>query len=208
MLLYFLPPSTVGIYSVGVTIAQTLWYITNALNTVLFPRIASSDDAGEALAFMKKALRCTVFVVFVVVVILVLLGFPLVNLLYGVKFSQSYWVFIALLPALLADVIYRTLFSWFKGIGKPMVVSILTWGSVVINVSLNFLLIPRFGIYGAAVSSGVSYNLRTFFLIYIFLSKTNSTMKETFVIKAMEIKSIVELFQTKFRRLIPHMIRD
>jgi len=48
-------------------------------------------------------------------------------------------------------------FSIFSGIGKPDVVAKITIGGAVLNIILNIILIPHFGISGAALATGVGY---------------------------------------------------
>ena len=47
--------------------------------------------------------------------------------------------------------------SVFTAIGKPHLVTMIIFISAMVNVGLNLLLIPRFGITGAAISTSASY---------------------------------------------------
>jgi O-antigen/teichoic acid export membrane protein len=47
ILLYFLNAAAVGIYSIGVTIAQILWYVSNSINSVLFPHLTFTSSGQE-----------------------------------------------------------------------------------------------------------------------------------------------------------------
>ena len=188
LLLYFLSPASVGIYSTGWVIASTLLNIANSLNVILFPKLSSTFDKDSALNFTKKSIRCLLFICFGVSILIVIAAYPFIRICYGPAFVEAFWVTLILLPAIMAEVIFRTLFSWFKGIGRPLVTSVFTGISVIINIIFNILLIPRFGIMGAALSAAISYNLRTVLLIYYFIKTTDSKLRDIILIRIEEIK--------------------
>ncbi len=192
LLLYFLSPASVGIYSAAWAIASLLQYIANSLNVILFPKISSIPEKEVALDFTHKSIRCLLFICFAASVFIVITAYPLIRICYGAEFIDAFWVTIILLPAMIADVVFRTLFSWFKGTGKPLVTSVFTGLSVLINTFFNILLIPPYGITGAAISAVISYNLRTILLVNYFIKITDSTFRDTIVIKRNEIEIITK----------------
>lgn len=185
LLLYFLSPREVGIYSVGVTLAQLLWYITNSINNVLFPEIASHEkDTGTR--FFKRILKYVFYANIFVGILLIFGGYPFVWILYGTPFIDAYYVFLFLLPGLIADVVTRTLASWIKGIGTPIILSYVSGVTLTINIALNCLFIPMYGIIGAALSSTITYSLRAIILLSIFCRKTNSSIWHLFTFGKVE----------------------
>jgi len=64
---------------------------------------------------------------------------------------------------------------------------------MIINIALNIILIPIYGIKGAAIATLISYTAATFFIL--FIPKTRKQI-------GMMIKSIffINLFHIKFRR--------
>jgi len=63
----------------------------------------------------------------------------------------------------------KTLSTYFRGTGKPEVNTFVNFVILIINISLNLLLIPKIGVKGAAIASAISYSLT--YMIYLFLYK-------------------------------------
>ena len=64
ILLYFIDVAAVGIYSIGVTVAQILWYISNAINSVLFPHLTSAGDHEDKDLFAAKVIKYNLLINF------------------------------------------------------------------------------------------------------------------------------------------------
>lgn len=172
ILLYFANAATVGIYSLGVSFAQMLWYVSNSINTVLFPYL-SETDSEDRDRFAAAVLRHTLYINAAVLLLLTAIGYNFIVLLYGARFSEAYYVFLILVPGLLCDTASRTISAWLKGSGRPLVLSRISAAALVANLALNMLLVPSFGMYGAAVSSVVTYSARSALLIMIFCRQTS-----------------------------------
>jgi len=178
---FFLSPAHVGIYSVGVTISQLLWYITNSVNTVLFPEI-SSISRREAAEFVPRVCRNTFVICGIFGLLLIATGYFLIKFLYGIEFILAYSVFLILLPGLMMDAIFRVLSSYFKGTGRPLLVSKVVSVTLSANLALNFIFIPEFGIQGAALSSLISYSLNAIFLLIYFRRDYKVKLSEFFLL--------------------------
>jgi len=183
---YFLTPAHVGIYSVGVTVAHLLWYISNSVNTVLFPEI-SSVSQSEAAEFLPGICRNVLFLCGLAGLFIVTTGYFLIELLYGTKFILAYSVFLILLPGLMMDAIFRTLSSYFKGTGRPFLVSRVIAVTLCLNLSLNFILIPILGIYGAAISAAISYSLNGIILLIYFRRDREVKLSEFLIINRSDL---------------------
>jgi O-antigen/teichoic acid export membrane protein len=191
LLLFFLSPAEVGIYSIGVALAQMLWYVTLAVNNVLFPEISSREkDDGRLI---RKSLKFILAANAVLAVALVIGGHFFVLALYGRPFLQAYTVFLVLLPGVFADIISKTIASWLKGTGRPVFLSYVSAGSLAANIALNCIMIPYWGIHGAAFASAISYSLRAIILLLAFCHKTKSSLYRIFVIQKQEIREITKI---------------
>jgi O-antigen/teichoic acid export membrane protein len=201
---FFLSPVHVGIYSVGVTMAQLMWYISNSVNTVLFPEI-SSISRSKAAQFIPQVCRNTFFICGILGLFLVTTGYFLIRLLYGIEFILAYSVFLILLPGLMMDAIFRILSSYFKGTGRPLIVSKVVTVTLCLNLFLNFILIPLFGIHGAAISSLISYSLNAIILLMYFQRDRKFKLFEFLLIKKSDLKIYSKLLNRvrKEARILP-----
>lgn len=83
----------------------------------------------------------------------------------GIKIVSSenpdFWIAIVLVPFIAYTFLFKALQSYlsyvFFLIKKTKYHAYITLFGVIINVSLNFLLIPKYGMYGAIIATGISY---------------------------------------------------
>ncbi len=201
VLLFFLNATAVGIYSVGVTMAQILWYVSNSVNTVLFPYLASSNGKDLDL-FTAQILKYTLFSNTLVVFGLVLVGFPLVQLLYGPMFSEAYFIFLVLSPGLLSDSVARSLAAWLKGTNRALALSKVSSVSLVVNILFCIILIPHWGIYGAAFSSMISYTLRAVMLTIMFCKISKISLSQMFIFSEGELMKVKVSLVENIKKMI------
>ncbi len=195
LLLYFLNAAAVGIYSLGAALAQVVWYVSNSINNVLFPHLVETTEADRN-QFTAKVLKYTFFANLLTVLGLAVAGYPLVELLYGTPFIEAYFVFLVLAPGLLLDSVGRVLAVWLKGSGRPLTLSWISGISLVVNIASNIVLIPIFGLYGAALASVISYTLRTMILCRLFVGESGVRLIELFRFSSAELVHAAAILRT------------
>jgi O-antigen/teichoic acid export membrane protein len=164
---YLLDPTQVGLYAVAVNLTNLLLRIPDALGTVLFPRLAAaSTRAGEDATAM--VCRCTFAVMGLGALGYVLVGPAALRLLFGERFAGSVAPMLALLPGIVLMGQYLILTRNFTSRNRQEVNIVAAVTALAANVGLNVLLIPRWGIVGAAASSVGSYGLAALVLMVAF----------------------------------------
>jgi O-antigen/teichoic acid export membrane protein len=151
--------AAVGLYGVGVVIAEGLWMPSQAVSTALFPTIAAETSESARLAITPFVARSTLWLTAILGGILVLVSDPVVDLLYTSRFSASVAVIRILVPGIVLFAAARVLGNDLAARGRPLVNSAIAGASVAANIALNIVLIPRYGINGAAWASTASYSL-------------------------------------------------
>jgi O-antigen/teichoic acid export membrane protein len=163
---YFLDPAHVGWYALGVVISESLWQIPQAAAIALYPRTARTIDhgAGEFTCFVTRQclLLATVLALF-----MALLSPVLVPLLFGAPFSPSVAVIWWILPGTIALALGKVMSADITARGRPEFNSIAALSGGLMTVLLDFLLIPRMGINGAALASSVTYLLEAILIAAI-----------------------------------------
>lgn len=189
ILLYFIDFSAVGIYSIGVSFAQFIWYTSNSINTVLFPYLVEDRD-DERNKFAAKVIKYSFYLNAIIAMFFIVIGYQLLKMLYGSEFVDAYFVFLILIPGLLMDTLSRTIFSWLKGRGSPIIFSWVSSCTLLLNIILNIYLIPEFGLYGAAMASSVTYSARAVFLILLFSHSSKISIFQTLVFTRSDVRSV------------------
>jgi len=151
--------AAVGLYGAGVVIAEALWMPSQAISTALFPTIATERTESARRSITPLVARNTLWLTTILAGILFVVAAPVVDLLYSSGFSASAGVVRILAPGIVVFSAARVLGNDIAARGRPLVNSVVAAVSVVCNIALNVLLIPRYGIDGAAWSSTASYSL-------------------------------------------------
>ena len=156
-------PEDIGQYTLGVGIAELLWQLPAALGVVVFSRSANTKDSGAFTQNVLRLLRVTFVAAVAGALVLGLVAGLFIPLVYGEAYRPSVGVLRLLLPGIVAFSIFRVLNVDLAGRGRPAVALWSVAPAVALNVALNFLLIPRYGIEGAAVASSLSYTAAVVF---------------------------------------------
>jgi O-antigen/teichoic acid export membrane protein len=191
----FATAQDVGVYSVALTVTGIAWVLPQALQTVLFPRVAGLDEATaagelaveESNAAVAKAVRHAVLLTLpsaLAISILLLVGVPLI---YGHKFHQTTWLGFVLLPGVLLLGIGKVLSSTISGRGYPRYATYIAAISTPLTVGLYAWLIPLFHAWGAAAASSVSYGLSAFLAVFFFRRVTTIGIRDAFVPRASDV---------------------
>ena len=168
IIVFFLDLKAVGIYSIAVTIVQLVFYVTNSINTIVFPYVSSNlkiiKKDEVILDMVKLSFTSTIIILFP----LVLAGFYVFPFIFGAEFLESYYIFLILAFGILAESISRVIITWFKGLNKTKELLNISVSCIILNIILNFYLIPILGLKGAAISSVVTYSLRMILILIRF----------------------------------------
>ena len=186
MLKLYVDDAQIGLYSVGVALAEYIWLIPDAFKEVLFARTAKDDAIDEIMS----SIRINLFISTVIIVCMVLLGKPFISFMYGVEFLDSYAVTCVIMFGVPAMVLYKMTTSLYVANGKQTFYLITLLISAVSNVLLNFLFIPMMGKLGAAIASAISYNLCGLIFYGRFLYDYKIKWYDSFLLKRSDIKLI------------------
>ena len=164
MLKHLLDEASVGYYATATSLATVWTFVLSAIIDSITPGIMQAfREDRERYTRHNRQLYALVFYLSVgVSAVITLLARPAVGLLYGQEF----------LPAVnpMQVITWYTAFSylgvargaWVVCEGKQRYLTPLYIGSAMVNVALNFLLIPQWGATGAAVASLLTQISTTF----------------------------------------------
>lgn len=157
MLGFLKGPESVGFFSAATKITQLLLGLTNALGTVMLPRLSNliaNNNYTEFNRLSNIAIKFMFAVTLPLSIAVIMLADNLILLLSGNAYIES-------IPTLqiISFIIFAIGLSGVLGIqilypqGKESIVIKSTAVGAVINLLLNFILIPKFSHHGAAVAT-------------------------------------------------------
>ena len=100
---------------------------------------------------------------------LVLMGRPLIRLVYSSAFVDAYGPFLVLLPGVTLLGGAKVLANDVAGRGYPHYNSATAGFALILTVALLLVFVPRLGIVGAALASSISYAARFVVAIVVYL---------------------------------------
>jgi len=171
VLQHYLGVATVGIYSVGYTIGERIiMSIAQAVFMMAWPRILNAWNSGGAEAArhaIASAQRLFAWLTIGPTFFLIIYGPPLTRWLAGAEYSDSAKVVPIIVAALwlgaFGTYVNRHL-ELNKRFGALSTVAVI---GALLNLGLNFLLIPSYGMLGAASATlgNYAFNALAYFLI-------------------------------------------
>lgn len=198
---FFAGASSVGLYAVAVSISELVRQISNMLVLVLFSRIPSLS-ADDASRLTNLVARCTMTVVVMATIVILLLGNTLISILFGNEFQSAQFALTLLLPGVALSNLGNVLYSDIAGRGKPEIGIYATVASLTVMLIADFLMIPYWGINGAAFASTISYSVSTVILVGYYLIFNEQSLRSVLFIYWDDL-SYIRSYMTKVRLLHP-----
>jgi O-antigen/teichoic acid export membrane protein len=169
--------TAVGLYSLAVSLAELTRLVTDAMAQIALPRQLGTDDDGAAAATLKVT-RLTTLVALASVGLMCAAAPPLIPVVYGSSFGGSVPSLLALAPGLLALGATRPIGAFLLRLDRPLLGSAMSVAALVLNVALNLVLIPYYGILGSAVASTIAYTALAALQTAWFLRATGVSARE------------------------------
>ena len=162
ILTYFRSLEEVGVYNVVLPSALLLLQFSSAVSVILFPFTSELWAKGEKMKLNYYA-NATFKYSLMLVIPLGILIFYFSPYLLGLFFGNEYVIGGNAMRILIIGVIFYTIANLnqyiLAGVGKPKITAKIVTIVALFNAILNIILIPKYGIDGAALVTTLSYIL-------------------------------------------------
>lgn len=179
--------SQVGIYSVGVALSELMWNIPGAIGVPLIARsLQRSEEEGAQVA--AQAARVTLTVMGSIALALAAVIRLLIPIVYTRVFTDAAWIYLLLLPGTVIYGLGTVLMNYLVAHGRlfPRAAILVTLG----NLVLNLVLIPLWGMYGAAVSSTISYGGCGIYYTLAFVRQTGLPINAVLFVRHADARAV------------------
>ncbi len=156
LVLWLVNSAGVGIYAVGVSLSEGMWFIANSVGVVLLTSLTASDDESAARV-TPLICRNTLLVTGIAAIGAAIVSPIVVPLIFGSAFDDSVLPFVWLLPGTVAAAGTKILAAYVFSRGRPLINAQVGIAVLVVTVVSDLLLIPPFGVPGAAAASSFAY---------------------------------------------------
>ncbi len=194
------PSAPLGYYSMAVGLAELVFYFPNAVSTLFFPHVAESprDESDSQVAFVS---RVALLVTAAVALALVPASVLMINILLP-AFVPSLPALFILLPGVVALSTTKVVYGYVTGIGRTAISSGINIFAFILNVVVNLILIPRYGIAGAAAASLVSYTASAILFTIVAARFARIPVMDFWLPRASDLRFIVAATIGLVRRFV------
>lgn len=158
----------VGIFSTAVSLAEAVWMITQSISLVQLSRIVQSDDKQAAAQWSLPWFKISIILSTLVLGVLLLLPKEVFVWVFGKDFNQISSLLLALAPGVLTLAGSNILAHYFAGTAQLRFNLGASLLSLAVVVTSSHLLLPHWGIVGAALASSAAYIAGALWLMWQF----------------------------------------
>lgn len=155
-----------ALYSIAYTIAMVITVVLSSLNQAWVPWFFDKLEKNE-VPIIRKAVPKYLTVFTLGCIGLMLIGPEMILIFGGEPYAEAVYVIPPVCLAIEVQFIYTLYVNIEFFLKKTTYISIATAGATVINIALNYLMIPRFGYIVAAYTTVAGYLAALIFHSYV-----------------------------------------
>ena len=197
---FFLGPGPLGVYVVAYSAAEFVLTVPGIYSRAAFSSAAVSSG-GEGFSVSSAAIRQSLFLMAVLAVVLALVMKPFILTAYRREFLPAVLPAFILLPGAIMYGFGTLLGNIFTGYARPKEISKSAAISCAATVVLDFTLIPRYGILGAAAASTLAYGSGALWLLFSYLRFSKAPLAEVVAIRREDFRAYRERLSGILRKV-------
>jgi O-antigen/teichoic acid export membrane protein len=177
-----------------VQFVERLWILSQAVSTVLLPRLSQlSSDEPKRKQLTPLVSRWTFAITLGAATLLAIIAHPLIDVLFGPGYHDAFRPLLILLPGIVAGSASKILANDLAARGRPELNMYTSWIVVIVNIIGNVVLIPIYGLAGAALATTIAYTLNLILRLYIHRQFDNSSWIDSILLKRSDLKGLASL---------------
>lgn len=158
--------SLLGYYAIAVRIAEMTFYVPDSISAMLYPAISASNRS-EADRLAPAVSRLAMLTTFMAGLAVIPAGFVAIWVLLPPDFHAAFPALVVIMPGILSLSLSKVLAAYVSGLGRPIATAVAGIVGLTVNLIANILLIPVWGIVGAAAASLISYSCHASILLFV-----------------------------------------
>ncbi len=151
-------PAAAGIYAIAFQLGEKVWMLSHAISMVILPRLSELEgNERRRIEITTIVSRMVLAASAVGALLAAALAWPLIGWLFGEQYHASYLPFVLLLPGIVALSSARVIANDIAARGRPELNLYMAACAAFLSIAGNWLVLPHFGILGAAVVTSTVY---------------------------------------------------
>lgn len=181
--------AVVGVFSLGITFAEAIWTITRSMAVVLYSQVVNSTSAELSIEKTKSAVKVTFWLTVFFLAAVLLIPEEVYTWIFGKDFTNTRTLVLFLSPGILAIATSDMVGHYFSATKQLRILNLKSFLGLGVTLLMSFLLIPKYGIYGACVATSFSYLASAGLLYYAFFKETDFKVKD-YLLSLTDIKKL------------------
>ena len=170
LLAYFISRGSVGIFSIGVTVAEAIWVVSRSVSMVQFSNVLKQGNTSQSRKETMSLALVSLGISVACILVVLLLPASLFAFIFGPEFGEVKRVVLLLAPGILALAFSNVLGNYFSAIRQLNILIFKSFIGLVVTLVLAIWLIPKWQIDGACVVNAASYLVSSAVLLWYYLS--------------------------------------
>lgn len=176
----------IGLYSVGLSIAEYAWIIPDIFKDVIQKR-TSKDNSIKSINFSLRISSSMIIIIFIGILIF---GKFALKLLFGQEYEEAFGVMAILFIGVYSMIYYKVIGVLFIADNKSKQYFYILLLGAITNIIANLLLIPKYNIVGAAIASVVSYSIIGIAFLKKYMQFYNVKLRDILIINLDDMHNI------------------
>ncbi len=178
LLASYIDPGSTGVFSNATSLAEAICIISRSINLVQYARISNALNIAYSQKLTLDLTKISLVLSTAGILVLTLFPSSFYIWMFGPEFGEISTLIRILAPGTLMYSVYLIICHYYSGIGRYQMNTYSSICGLFFTFSLGFTLIPHFDIYGAAITSSVTYIAMSVFLIAFFLKESGFRLRD------------------------------
>lgn len=175
---FFTGNAALGVFNSGVQLTEGFRLIGHSIALVQFSSISNSSDPEYARRLSIRLMKLSIILTFLALAVLLLVPAGVFEWLFSREFGQIKLVVAGLAPGVLALSANAIFSHYFSGTGRPKYNLFASLTGFIVVIPALLLLIPPFGIFGAALAASLAYIASASYQAIIFTRMNHTAARE------------------------------
>lgn len=182
-----------GAYSLSKTLASMFIIVPSAIATLLMPKVASSSRKDHG-SLLWRMVTITLVIDTAALLVYLPLAQPLTRSIFGTDYLVPLVVSLLLAVYMILYGVHSLMTAVYVGDGKPQIESVSRVVELIFTLTLCLVLIPSFGMQGAAISmlGGKIAGLSVYWLQQVYGEKMSAKMAPFFGLMDRDVIAIAK----------------
>jgi O-antigen/teichoic acid export membrane protein len=172
----------VGLLDPGTKISESVWHISNSISYLEYKEVSKTTEKEAQKNITLRLFRLTFYALTAVMLAVVFIPeWVYTNYLLSNEFAGIREIIIGLSVGIVTFGCNRILSHYFIGSGKVKYSAYCSTVGLIMLLISGLILIPKYGVSGAAITASIAYSCMLLFSIIVFLKQTGSKFSELFM---------------------------